>query len=149
MAVLEFFSSLWQLTLKDSLWLILILLGRGGSQVAALVGGPPLFSVQQALKEPPLLGSFSIGQLQVLTCGEREPTMMGPPPLCDSAVVPCLHGCPAFFKRHSPLWIFSLPPPLAISVHPGIALQCLCSNSQPPHDSVDLHPCPGYVGLWR
>ena len=151
MTLLEFFSSLWKLTLREPLWLILIYYLAEG---AALVGGPSLFSVQQALKEPPLLGSFSIGQLPVLSCGEREPTMMAPPPVCDSAAVPCLHGCLAFLKRHSPLWIFSLPPPLAISpqsatVHPEIALQCPCSNSQRPHDSVDLHPCPGYVGLWH
>ena len=85
--------------------------------------------------------------------GERQ-KLRPQPPECDSAVVPCLHGCLAFLKRHSPLWIFSLPPPLAISpqsatVHPEIALQCPCSNSQRPHDSVDLHPCPGYIGLWH
>ena len=33
--------------------------------------------------------------------------------------------------------------------HPGITLQSLYSSSQPPRVPEDLHPCPGYVGLWQ
>ena len=33
---------------------------------------------------------------------EREAMVMAPPPTCDSAVSPCLHGCPAFLHRHFP-----------------------------------------------
>ena len=28
--------------------------------------------------------------------------VMTPPPMCDSAVLPCFHGCPAFLCRHFP-----------------------------------------------
>ena len=34
--------------------------------------------------------------------GEREAMVMAPPPLHDSAVSPCFHGCPAFLHRHFP-----------------------------------------------
>ena len=95
--------------------------------MAALVGGPSLFSVQQALKEPPLLGSFSIGQLPVLSCGEREPTMMVPPPVCDSAVVPCLHGHLAFLQRHFPPRISSLPSSQVVSPQLPAILAQNCS----------------------
>ena len=42
--------------------------------------------------------------------------VMGPPRTCDSAVLPCFHGCPAFLHRHfSPQ---SPPsPPLDPSLH--------------------------------
>ena len=33
--------------------------------------------------------------------GEREATVVAPPPAHDSAVWPCLHGCPAFLQGHS------------------------------------------------
>ena len=46
--------------------------------------------------------SLSIVQLPILVCGEREVMMMAPPPMCDSAVLPCFHGCLAFCHRHFP-----------------------------------------------
>ena len=33
--------------------------------------------------------------------------------------------------------------------HPRIALQSLHSSSQPQQVPEDLHPCPGYIGLWQ
>ena len=54
MALLGFFSSLWQLVLKELPWLVLV-----------------YCLTYQALKGPPSLGSFSIGQLLALACGER------------------------------------------------------------------------------
>ena len=48
-----------------------------------------------------LSGAFSIGLLLVPACGEREATVIPPPPACDSAVSPCLLGCLAFLQRHS------------------------------------------------
>ena len=38
----------------------------------------------------------------MLACGEREATVMAPPPTCDSAVLPCFQGCLAFLHRHFP-----------------------------------------------
>ena len=38
----------------------------------------------------------------MLECGEREPMVMAPPSMCDSAVSPCFHGCPAYLHRHFP-----------------------------------------------
>ena len=34
--------------------------------------------------------------------GEREAMVMAPPPMCDSAISPCFHGCLAFLYRHFP-----------------------------------------------
>ena len=70
----------------------------------------------------------------------------------DSAVLPCLHGCPVSSKGipcsnllpHIPLG--HLP---AVKGHPGpgISLQSLCSSFQPLCVLGDLHPCLQYVGL--
>ena len=38
----------------------------------------------------------------MLVCGEKEIMVMAPPPMHDSAVSPCFHGCPAFLHRHFP-----------------------------------------------
>ena len=40
----------------------------------------------------------------MLTCGEREAMVMAPPTMCDSAVLPCFHGCLAFLHWHFPPW---------------------------------------------
>ena len=48
----------------------------------------------QMLKGPPSLGSFSC---PVLVCVEREAIEMAPPPVCNSALSPCLHVCLACF----------------------------------------------------
>ena len=52
----------------------------------------------------------------MLACGEREALVMAPPPMHDSAVSPCLQGCPAFLHRHFPP---QAPPsyPLNSSLH--------------------------------
>ena len=38
----------------------------------------------------------------MLACGEKEAMVMAPPPMHDSAVSPCFHGCLAFLHRHFP-----------------------------------------------
>ena len=124
MALLEPFSSLWQLAFKEPLWLVLLWHSKSlsgwsfsGIQRASLAGPSLLlpskaplwleyFSIvqhSQALRGPPSLGFFSIGQLLALVCGVREATVTAPPPACGSAVLPCLHDCPTFLQRHSPL----------------------------------------------
>ena len=52
----------------------------------------------------------------MLACLGREAMVMAPPPMHDSAVSPCFHGCPAFLHRHFPPWS---PPshPLSPSLH--------------------------------
>ena len=40
----------------------------------------------------------------MLAGGEREAMVMAPPTTCDSAVLPCFQGCPAFFHWHFPPW---------------------------------------------
>ena len=47
-------------------------------------------------------GPASIVQLPMLACGERENMVIVPPTMCDSAVWPCFHGCPASLHRHFP-----------------------------------------------
>ena len=70
----------------------------------------------QALKGAPWVGSYSVVQClrhlmgQSLYCSaalagmwrEREATVMALPATCDSAVLPCFHGCLAFLHRHFP-----------------------------------------------
>ena len=60
----------------------------------ALEGAPWVgpYSVIQCVRH--LMGCFSIVQLQMLVCGEREVMVMAPPPMHDSAVSPCFHGLP-------------------------------------------------------
>ena len=102
MALLESFSSLWQLAFEEPPWLVLLCcLEQQALKGTPLARGLLYCSAHQALKGPPSLGFFSIGQLLALVCGVREATVMAPPPVCDSAVLPCLHGCPAFLQRHS------------------------------------------------
>ena len=57
-------------------------------------------SVHQALKEPPSLGAFSLGQLPALTCGESVAIVMAPPPVHDSVVSSHLHGYLDFLQGH-------------------------------------------------
>ena len=38
----------------------------------------------------------------MLVCGKREAMVMALPPMHDSAVSPCFHGCLAFLHRHFP-----------------------------------------------
>jgi len=68
----------------------------------------------------------------MLAGGEREAMVMAPPTTCDSAVLPCFQGCPAFFHWHFPPWS---PPshPLNFS---------LCSQQQP--SPPDCSPIPKF-----
>ena len=63
-----------------------------------------------------LWASLSIVQLPMLACGEREAMVMAPPPMHNSALLPCFHACPAFLHRHFPSQSLSSPP-LDLSLH--------------------------------
>ena len=67
----------------------------------------------------------------------REAMVMAPPPMHDSAVLPCFHGWPTFLHRHFPPRFPSSRPSIRLSavnssLHPGIAPQSPNSSSQPP-----------------
>ena len=62
--------------------------------------------------------SLSKVQLPMLVCWGREAVVMAPPPMCDSAVLPCFHGCPAFLNRH-----FSPQSPLSHPLDPSLHSQ--------------------------
>ena len=92
--------------------------------------------------------SLSIVQLPMLACGGREATVMAPPPMHDSAVSPCFHGCRTFLHRHFPPQS-PLSPPLDLS---------LCSQQQPwPRDDSTIPklqlpaaaPSKGYMAAAR
>ena len=87
-------------------------------------------------------------------CGEKKAMMMAPPPIWDSTILPCFHGCLAFFHQHFPPWSppsHPLNPSLSSQQQPspGIAPQSLNSSSQQLHLPGDQHSCPGYVYLWQ
>ena len=71
--------------------------------------------VHQAPEGAPWVGSYSVvhcirhlmGQplycsAAMLACGARQAVVMAPSPTCDSAVLPCFHGFPAFLHRYFP-----------------------------------------------
>lgn len=64
---------------------------------------------------------------------------MAPPSVCDSAVAPYLHGCPAFLQRHSPPRISLFPSLLAPQSTAALA-PGLPSN---PHS-----PAPSRCAFW-
>jgi len=140
--------------------------------VRHIEGPPPLTEVllcrsaHQALKgapwwDPTLKFSasgvcwarFSIDQLPMLACGERDAMVMAPPSMHDSAVLPCFHGFLAFLNWHFPSW----SPPS----HPLHSF--LCSQQQPSHWDCftipklqlpatlpgDLHSSLVYEWLWQ
>ena len=97
---------------------------------APLTGVLLCLPAHQAFKGAPWVGSYSVVQSvrrlmgQPLYCSaadagmwkERADMVMAPPPKCDSAVLPCSHGCLAFLHRHFPPQ--SPPsPPLNPSLH--------------------------------
>ena len=86
-------------------------------QVRHIEGAPRILlcrSAHQALKGAPWVGSCSViqclkhlmGQPLLFSCRcrrvWREAMMMAPPPMRDSAVLPCFHGSLAFLHRHFP-----------------------------------------------
>ena len=80
--------------------------------------------------------------------------VMAPPPMCDSAVLPCFHGCLAFLHRHFPPQsspLYSLDSSLSSQQlsSPWDCSQLLDSISQPLCLLEDLHPYPGYIWLWQ
>lgn len=79
-------------------------------------------SVHQTLKEPPSLGTFSIGQLPVPTCGESEAIVMAPPTVHDSVVPSHLHGCLDFLQGH---FLLQSPPSCSLRLSPQNQQQSL------------------------
>ena len=85
----------------------------------------------------------------MLVGGVRKAMVMAPPPTCDSAALPCFHGCPAFLHRHFPSQSppsHSLDPSLLSQQQPSLwncstipKLQLLAE-----HLLGDLLPCLGY-----
>ena len=78
--------------------------------------------------------------------------VMAPPPMGDSAVSPCFHGCLTFLHRHFHQNLLPHIPSVHVStdnssLRPGIAPQSLNSSSQLLRFPGDLLPCPGYVWL--
>ena len=168
MTLSEVFLSLLWLAIRRPLWPICC------SAHQAHRGSPPRLgscrSAHQSPKGAPWLGSCSVIQCvrhvmgQPLycsaadagVCGEREAMVMAPPPMRDSAVSPCFHGCLAFLHRHFPP---QSPPshpldPICLSTvnsspSPGTAPQSLKSSSKLLHLPGDLCPCQGYVWLWQ
>ena len=101
-----------------------------GIQRASLVWVLLYFLACKALKGPPSLGSSSVGQLLALA-SEREATVMAPSPAHDSAILPYLHGFPAFLQKYSPLR----------SLHSDIPLDCLPAVNSRPLPGMSLrHP---------
>ena len=85
-------------------------------------------------------------------CVEKKAMVMAPPPVHDSAVSPCFHGCWAFLHRHFPAQSspsHSLEPSLHSQQQPvpWIAPQSPNSSSQPLHPPGYLCSCPGYVWM--
>ena len=76
-----------------------------------------------------------IVRLQLPLCGEREATIVAPPPMYDSAVVPCFHGSPVFLHRHSLLCIF---PSCPLSLYPHSQQQFSLQACSP----VPMHKLP-------
>ena len=70
----------------------------------------------------------------------------------DSAVLPCLHGCPISSKgipcsNLLPHILLGHLPAVKSHPCPGFSLQSLCTSFQPLCVLGDLHPCLQYVGL--
>ena len=80
-----------------------LFLASGSRRSESLFGWsfPVAWCIRHLKGQP--LWSFSVVQLSVLACGERETTVMAPPTARDSAVSPCLHGCLVFLHRNFPL----------------------------------------------
>ena len=110
----------------------------------AVMQGPALRGLilllgSQRTRAIPERASFIVHQ-QVPVCGERKVTIVAPPPVCDSAVVPCFHGSPVFLRRHL-LWrISSFPSPQSISPQPTAVLALgLFSNPHGPAPGLLAH----------
>ena len=92
-----FSSNFWQLAFKGPPWLVLFCAWCSRHSKAPLNG---IFIARciRHLKGHPLWG---LSLLVSFWCQSvvKEATVMSPPPACDSAVPPCLHGCLAFLQR--------------------------------------------------
>ena len=108
------------------------------------VWGPALrglyFIARQPAHKSQPWGGFFYCCRQVLARGEREATIVAPPPACDSAVAPCFHGSPVSLHRHSLLHISSLSSPQSVSPQPTAVLSLgLFSNPHTPAPSPLAH----------
>ena len=80
--------------------------------------------------------------------------VMAPPPMHDSGVSPCFHGCLTFLHGHFPP---QSPPSHLLDPSPHSQQQTMPWDYSPvpmvqlqlPCVPGHLHPCPGYVGLWQ
>ena len=147
---------------------LLCCLARQAHRGAPLAGVLLCSSTHQALKGAPWVGSYSLVQHvrrlmgQPLYCSAASAGVLQERGYGDdftpytwlSSILPCFHGCLAFFHRHFPP---QFPPshPLNQSLwsqqqpSPGVAPQSLNSNSQPLHLPADWRPCAGNVWLWQ
>ena len=143
-------------------WVLLCCSTRHPHRGASLTGVLLCKLAHQALKGAPWVGSYSVVQCirslmgQPLCCSAASAGMwrergygVAPPPTCDSAVSPCLHGCLAFHHDLPP----HIPSIRLSAVNnspcPGIAPQSLSSISQPLPLPGDPHSCLAYVLLWQ
>ena len=109
------------------------------------------YSVIQCVRH--LMGCFSIVQLQMLVCGEREVMVMAPSPVSDSAVL----SCSMVAQLSSTGISYQSPPlhPLNPSLHcqqqpsPWDCFTIPISSSQLLHLPGDLCPCLWYVWLGK
>ena len=152
-ALLQSSSSLWQLAFKRPLWLALLCcLAQQALKGLHWLGFLLCCSVPQTLKGWPSLESFSIGQLPALACeGEKLQWWFCPLHMTQQyrfASVATQH-CSKGIRHHDllPHVLLGCLPTVNSNPHPGIALQSLCSSSQPLCVSGDLGPWPGYMGL--
>ena len=95
-------------------WVLLCFLTHQAHRGTPLGGFLLCRSVCQALKGAPWVWSYSVVQCIRHLMGQsllfsshswlvgRESMVMAPPPVHDSAVSPCFHGCLAFLHRHFP-----------------------------------------------
>ena len=98
-----------------------------------------LLLVSQHTRACPEMASCIVHQ-QAPASGEREATIVVPPPACDSAIVPCFHGYLVFLCRNSLLQISSLPSPQSIFPQPTTVLAPgLFSNPHAPALSPLAH----------
>ena len=98
-------SSLWKLVIRRPLWLVLL-----------------CCLACQELKRPVSLGSFSIVQLSVLVCGERESNGDGCTPYVWLNSITLPPWLPGFLPQAFPM-VISLMSPLAVSL-PSKAWDC-------------------------
>lgn len=144
-------SSSWQLLLKRPPWLVLLCCSAQQALKGQPGWGPSLCAEPSRLsKDCPLWSLSPLVCVLTTACQAcvEEASVMAPPPACDSAVAPCLHGCPAFLGLPAVRFFLpSLPKHLpAVSSSPAPGLPSSPHSPAPPARLlVDSHP----VGVCR